>query len=136
MSLKHFVCLALLSSMSLVACNHLPSAPSGGQDVRGLPSLSRLSPVHLRPVANHVDGQRGSGSQATPEGDRRRFFHAESTCHVHAGGRRFQLWHQMESSATGRSRATTISSFRHSGTCATRCGVPTTFSPAPTGGWS
>ena len=52
------------------------------QGVRGLSGVSRLPPGHLRPVADHVDGQRGAGSEATPEGDRCGFFDAESARHV------------------------------------------------------
>ena len=40
-----------------------PTASEGHKDVRGLAGVSQLPPGHLRPVADHVDGQCREGSR-------------------------------------------------------------------------
>src|SRR5258705_5439675 len=96
MSRRYSVFLAVLSAAGLFACT--TAQPPRQETTKAFVGSRACRDCH-QAVYNRwqtVDGERGAGSEATPEGDRRGLRHAESARHLQAGGRGFHLREQME----------------------------------------
>ena len=124
--LRHLVCLVVLSAATSIACPRYPAPSSGGPPRRSwAPGRVATAMGYLRPVADHAMANVVQDPKQHPEAIVGDFstpnplvtFKPEDIAFTTAPS---------GSSATGRNRATIISSFPRSGTSVTKSGVPIT----------